>query len=134
MSRKTLPIFALTACLGLSACGGDTTTKSSRAPVTSSTDKPAQARTTVGSKNHKVALKNQMFIPARLTIKAGDTVTWKWHENFILHNVTSIGKPSFKSSGELINVDTHKVTFKKPGVYRYHCEIHKHMYGVIIVK
>jgi plastocyanin len=80
-----------------------------------------------------VAYQNISIKPARITVKAGSTVKWT---NFdaTLHNVTFTSGPVKSSSPALNKGSTYKVTFAKPGVYRYICTFHPGlMIGTITV-
>jgi hypothetical protein len=70
-----------------------------------------------------VAYQNISIKPAHITVKADSTVKWA---NFdaTLHNVTITSGPIKSSSPALNKGSTYKVTFTKPGVYRYVCTFH----------
>ncbi len=46
----------------------------------------------------QVVLKDISFKPETLAVSKGTTVTWKWDDGDVPHNVTSRGKARFKSS------------------------------------
>lgn len=78
-----------------------------------------------------VVIKDDAFAPARLTISAGQTVTFV-NEDDDAHTVTSTDG-AFDSKG----LDTNGVwrhTFAKSGTYTYFCELHPFMKGTIVVK
>ena len=80
-----------------------------------------------------VAYQNISIKPAHITVKAGSTVKWT---NFdaTLHNVAITSGPVKFSSPALNKGGTYKVTFAKPGVYRYLCTFHPGlMIGTITV-
>jgi plastocyanin len=88
------------------------------------------------------------FIPAKITIKSGETVQWK-NTSLMVHTVTCdsalaarlsdvalpAGAKPF-NSGYLKPGITFEHTFTVPGVYRYFCILHERndMVGEIIVK
>ena len=76
-----------------------------------------------------VEVKNIAFNPAKVTIKAGGTVAWKFDDGNIAHNVTGEG---FRSADVSSGVFTH--TFGKAGDYKYDCTIHSGMNGEVIVQ
>ncbi len=84
-----------------------------------------------------VSLHDIAFHPAKVTIRAGGTVTWTWHDADIdtEHNVTSkSGGLRFKSSTTRLT-GSYTVRFNKPGKYLYQCTIHPaSMQGEVIVK
>ena len=77
-----------------------------------------------------VTIDNFTFAPAQLTVKVGDTVTWKNHDD-IPHTVVSAGK--FKSKA-LDTDDSYSFTFTAAGDYTYFCSLHPHMTGTIKVE
>lgn len=78
-----------------------------------------------------VAIKNFMFTPMSLTVKAGTTVTWKNldGEPHLVASDTGLFR-----SGALDQNDSFKFTFDKPGVYRIFCGIHPNMKETITVQ
>jgi len=96
----------------------------------------------------KVSMKAFAFMPAKVTIKAGDTVTWTYDETpsdlgcespvFQLpgspatcpgHSATAVdkgadGKPLFDSGVHRANGFPYSFTFAKPGTYHYICVVH----------
>ena len=78
-----------------------------------------------------IDIKGFMFAPNVLTVPVGATVTWVNHDEET-HTVTStIG--AFGSSG-LMNNDTFRQTFAKPGTYEYLCRLHSYMKATLVVK
>ncbi len=96
---------------------------------------------------HNVTLEGIAFVPAALTIKACDTVTWEHNDGGVPHTVTSGDCPGdtctpdgiFDSSGgdpgnRLGQDDTFSHTFDDPGTFPYHCRVHvAGMQGTITV-
>jgi len=74
---------------------------------------------------------NFTFVPARLTVKAGTTVTWR-NEDDIPHTVTSVTQ-LFKSRA-LDTDDSFSFTFTKSGTYEYFCSLHPRMTATIVVE
>jgi plastocyanin len=77
-----------------------------------------------------ITIDNFTFSPARLTLKAGTTVTWK-NQDDIPHTVVSAG--TFKSKA-LDTDDSYSFTFTAAGDYTYFCSLHPHMTGTIKVE
>jgi plastocyanin len=75
-----------------------------------------------------VDVKNIAFNPATVSIKAGQTVAWKFEDN-VAHNVTGEG---FRSSDLTSGTFLH--TFSSAGVYKYLCTIHSGMNGEVDVR
>jgi len=74
---------------------------------------------------------NFTFVPARLTVKAGTTVTWR-NEDDIPHTITSAAR-LFKSKA-LDTDDSFSFTFTDPGTYEYFCSLHPRMTATIVVE
>lgn len=79
----------------------------------------------------EVVIKNFMFTPMALTIKAGSTVTWKNMDGEPHTVVNDAGK--FRSTA-LDQNDTYQFKFDKPGVYNVFCGIHPNMKETITVQ
>jgi plastocyanin len=79
----------------------------------------------------QIAIKNFMFSPSSLTIKAGTAVTWinKDEEPHTVVSDTGL----FRSAAVDTN-ETFAFKFDKPGTYRFVCSIHPQMVGTIVVE
>lgn len=80
------------------------------------------------------------FEPKELKIHSGDTVIFTQVDPYNIHNVMFEAVPNgadipMMSQEEMNEEDTWKVTFSKPGTYKYHCHPHYDMgmKGEIIV-
>jgi amicyanin len=71
------------------------------------------------------------FLPQRITVKAGTTVTWI-NEDDVPHTIVSSSKV-FKSRA-LDTADKFSFTFTTPGTYDYFCSVHPHMTGAVVVE
>jgi plastocyanin len=76
-------------------------------------------------------MKNFMFSPVPLTVKAGSTVTWT--------NLDDEPHTAVSDSGEFRSaaIDTNEsfsFKFDKPGTYHFTCSIHPRMTGTIVVR
>ncbi len=71
------------------------------------------------------------FLPQRITVKAGTTVTWI-NEDDVPHTIVSSSKV-FKSKA-LDTADKFSFTFTTPGTYDYFCSVHPHMTGAVVVE
>jgi amicyanin len=78
-----------------------------------------------------VTIDNFVFEPAKLTVKAGTTVTWTNHDD-IPHTVAAKDR-SFKSKA-MDSDESYSFTFTTPGQYDYFCSLHPHMTGTIVVE
>jgi plastocyanin len=79
----------------------------------------------------KVVIKDFMFNPTLLTVKAGSTVTWTNMDDEP-HAVTS-DTGLFKSGGMDTN-ESFSYKFGKAGTYHFTCSIHPRMVGTIVVQ
>jgi plastocyanin len=79
----------------------------------------------------EVKIDNFTFVPQRLTVKAGTTVTWV-NEDDIPHAVAATGK-EFRSK-VLDTDDKFSFTFTTAGSFEYFCSLHPHMTGTIVVE
>jgi plastocyanin len=81
-----------------------------------------------------VTIDNYMFMPQTLTIPVGGSITWVNHDSDIHSVAADDGSPvMFKSPG-LDTDDKFTFTFTKAGTYLYHCTLHPHMIGKIVVQ
>jgi plastocyanin len=81
--------------------------------------------------NTEVQIDQFAFVPQRITVKAGATVTWI-NEDDAPHTVASSDK-LFKSKA-LDTGDKFSFTFTTPGTYAYFCSVHPHMTGAVAVE
>ena len=87
--------------------------------------------TAVRAEDATAKIDNFTFVPARLTVKAGTTVTWR-NEDDIPHTVTSVTQ-LFKSRA-LDTDDSFSFTFTESGTYEYFCSLHPRMTATIVVE
>ena len=78
-----------------------------------------------------VVIKNFMFSPMAITVKAGSTVTWK---NLDGEPHTVVNDAGMFRSAALDQNDTFQYKFDKPGVYKIFCGIHPNMRETITVQ
>ena len=79
----------------------------------------------------QIVIKDFMFTPTSVTIKAGATVTWA-NKDDEPHTVVS--DTGLFRSGAMDTDDTYKFTFDKPGTYHFTCSIHPRMVGTVVVE
>ena len=77
-----------------------------------------------------VVIDNFAFVPATVTIAAGEAVTWTNHDD-TPHQVLASDK-SFRSPG-LDTGEHYRLVFAKTGTYGYYCSLHPYMVGTVIV-
>jgi len=71
------------------------------------------------------------FQPASLKIRVGDVVVWK-NASDAPHTVTS-NTGVFNTKGFLMHGQKFTRTFSLGGTFKYHCNVHPYMHGMIIV-
>src|SRR2546426_10880532 len=76
-----------------------------------------------------VTLRNVAFNPARVSVRAGQTVLWRWADGEVPHNV-DFGSAT---SGDPTTSGTFRRTFPAPGSFPYRCDIHDGMKGTVVV-
>ena len=80
-----------------------------------------------------VKLQDIDISPSTVRVAKGGTVEWRFLDARAAHNVTSRGRPRFRSSSTKRS-GTHRVAFRKAGTYRYVCTIHPNMRGKVVVR
>lgn len=79
-----------------------------------------------------VVLRDIAFKPAKVRVEAGDTVTWRFDDKGIPHDVTA-EDDSFES--ETMDSGTFRHRFDKAGTYAYICSLHPvQMKGTVEVR
>jgi len=127
---KLLALILACLALGLAACGGDD--DDGGGDGGNASEQPA------GGGGTEVALENVQFDPKDVTVKAGETITFKNNES-IPHDVHKTSGPGddFASgpSGGMQEGDTFELKLDQPGKYEYVCDVHAPgMAGTITVK
>ncbi len=79
----------------------------------------------------QVRQKDFAFAPANIIVDLGTTVTWT-NRDGVGHTVTSDGGGELRS--QMLNQnETFSYTFDEPRLYRYYCEPHPYMKGLVTV-
>jgi plastocyanin len=82
-------------------------------------------------KSHTVRIEGMKFVPERLEVAPGDTVTWV-NKDFVPHTVTA---PKRKiESGDLQQNKSWKYKVGRKGEIDYICRLHPVMHGTLVVK
>ncbi|MFI6870105.1 plastocyanin/azurin family copper-binding protein [Nocardia sp. NPDC050406] len=129
--RVMVTAFAVVGALGVVGCGSDGGTSESGASstgATSVTTSGVAAASTV-----TVTVDDMKFSPAAVTVKAGDTVTWKF-EDKAPHSVQGIGDAAMGINSPIFTTGEWSHTFTVPGTYRYLCPLHPEMKGTVTVQ
>jgi nitrite reductase (NO-forming)/hydroxylamine reductase len=121
MTRRYLFPVLVVAVLILSACGSP-----------EATDTPPPAPGVAGVTEATVTIADQAFQLHTVVVATGATVTWV-NNDAVAHTVTSNDEAWFHS-GQIAAGQEFLHEFDKPGTFRYHCENHSDMEGVIIVQ
>jgi plastocyanin len=79
----------------------------------------------------RIVVKNFMFQPMSLTVKAGSTVTWT---NVDEEPHTVVSSSGLFRSNALDTKDSFSFKFDKVGTYSFVCSIHPQMVGTIVVQ
>ncbi len=85
---------------------------------------PVRAGTTT------VSIRNNDFVPQRITIRAGDTVTWT-NEDYVPHDAFATDE-SWQTS-MLDTGESGSITFQGVGTIPYVCSLHLFMRGEVVV-
>jgi plastocyanin len=134
MTRVRLALLTCLCLFVLAACGtGDSDQVASNSPDASSAGtKPRTTAAPHESHNDDAAaatvhLRDNLFDPAKVEIKAGESVEWHW-EGKSVHNVHG---PDFTS--KLQGEGTFDHTFAKAGTFDYRCDVHPEMKASVVV-
>ncbi|MBL1075105.1 cupredoxin family copper-binding protein [Nocardia sp. 2] len=132
-ARALLLVTVVAGALAVGGCGADdskpTSTTTSAATSTSAgeTSGPRTPATVT------VQVTDMKFSPANITVKAGDTVTWKFDDK-APHAVQGIGDVAMGINSPIFHKGEWSYTFTSPGTYRYLCPLHPDMKGTVTVE
>ena len=73
------------------------------------------ARRCGGGPRHGPRRRHRLHAARRSRVERGERVTWRFREQYVTHNVHSVGKRRFKSSRDLKVGDRFAVTFRRRG-------------------
>jgi plastocyanin len=127
------------AVLSLASCGSSGSTEETQAEEPAATAEPAETETEApppsgeGEKlerSVKVEISNFTYNPDPVRVQAGGKVTWL-NQDSVSHTATA-DDGSF-DTGTIDEGKLKSETFKQPGTFTYHCEIHPQMHGTIEV-
>ena len=119
-----VPAAVAVAALVLAGCGGSSAD-------TSTPDRSASEPVETPSAPGTVAMKGLEFLPDRLTVAVGETVTWT-NEESLDHNVVARKGARFRSRA-FGRGGTYTFTPERPGTIDYVCTLHPGMEGRIVV-
>ena len=123
----------------LAACGGDSGSETTGEPAPSTeaetesepqSGENAPAPSGEAVRSEKVVISGFQYDPETVTIQAGGKVTWQ-NQDSTEHTAT-LDDGSF-TTGDLAEGKLKSESFKTPGTFTYHCEIHPQMKGTVEV-
>jgi len=114
----TLGLFLGVALWALAGCG----------PSMSGVGKPTTPSVAPTSGGATVVIKDFAFTPPTVTIKVGETVTWR-NEDGVPHDATA---DSF-TSGSISSGESYTRKFDKAGTYTYVCKVHPSMAAAMVI-
>lgn len=79
-----------------------------------------------------VSIASFKFVPATISIKAGESVTWKNNEAGVPHSIV-LDNGDYKSA-VIFSGEEEARRFPVAGTFSYYCGIHPTMKGVVVVK
>jgi plastocyanin len=145
-SKPLLAAALVALSLGLVSCGGSgsdsssgeaETTQSSEEGGDSGANGPGGVETGsepapsgAAAKSEKVQIVEFTYEPDPVVVQAGGKVIWQ-NEDTAPHTATA-DDGSF-DTGTIENGKLGSATFKEPGTFTYHCEIHPTMHGTVEV-
>lgn len=100
-------------------------------PTQSQKSSNSAANTAKPSAKNAVTIRNFAFSPAKITIKAGQSVIWT-NEDSVGHSATA--DDNSWDTGVLPQGQSKSITFAKAGTYTYHCSVHPNMKAEVIVQ
>jgi len=74
--------------------------------------------------SNSVAVLDDRFEPAAMTVSVGDTVNWVWDPGAGAHNIVPDADAPGSSGPPTAYPKFLSFRFMVPGVYRYHCQVH----------
>ena len=80
----------------------------------------------------EVRIEGYRFLPAEISIQAGDSVRWVNDEKRTSHSVVFPAEGGLESE-RMFPQESWQRRFEKPGRYDYHCGPHPEMKGVVVV-
>jgi plastocyanin len=133
MKLKAFFVSALLlTAFALAACGSSSDTSSETEAEPTATTAPAEAPAVGGAleRSVKVEIASFEYSPDPVRVEAGGKVIWQ-NEDSVAHTATA-DDGSF-DTGEIEEGKLKSESFKQPGTFTYHCEIHPQMHGTIEV-
>lgn len=146
MSRRLLPLIALSAVLSFAGCAGGNTAATGAAgspePAVSTPASSPAASTDTGTGSGacapsteagtvQAAMTGNAFSPSAIQAKVGDVIAWT-NGDGVPHTATLKDDPACTTEN-LAKGETGALTFGAAGTYPFFCKIHTDMTGTIEV-
>ncbi|MGV9409096.1 cupredoxin domain-containing protein [Nocardia sp. NPDC003693] len=131
--RALFLVTVLSGALALGGCGSDKSDSPTTSTPATSTSGAADTSGPRPAASVTVTVDDMKFSPANLTVKAGDTVLWKFADK-APHAVQGIGDVALGINSPIIRTGEWSYTFTSPGTYRYLCPLHPDMKGTVTVE
>ncbi|HJR66033.1 MAG TPA: cupredoxin family copper-binding protein [Gemmatimonadaceae bacterium] len=80
---------------------------------------------------HVVKITGFEFVPPRITVAVGDTLTW-WNDDIVPHTATAIA--GAWDSGTIAAKGRATVVIRAPGRVDYQCALHPSMKGLVVAE
>lgn len=90
-----------------------------------------EAEVSNSDEKNLVKITNFAFNPKSITIKAGESITWK-NSDLVGHSATA--DDNSWDTGVFSQNESQTVTFEESGTFSYHCSPHPFMKGVVVVE
>ncbi|MTE11635.1 plastocyanin/azurin family copper-binding protein [Nocardia aurantiaca] len=133
-SRALLLVAVVAGALAAGGCSSDhSNTAATGTSAPAATSSAAASTGPVAPAAVTIEVKDMAFSPADVTVKAGDTVTWKF-EDKAPHAVQGIGDVALGINSPIIHKGEWSHTFTTAGTYRYLCPLHPDMKGTVTVQ
>jgi nitrite reductase (NO-forming)/hydroxylamine reductase len=112
MNKTSLAVLLFAATVALAGCG------------------PGAAAEVAGVTRATVTIVDLAFLPHTLIVATGAAVTWQ-NDDTVVHTITCA--EGWFDSGQLAAGESFDYQFDKPGTFRYQCDNHPNMEGLVIV-
>ncbi|WP_227984228.1 cupredoxin domain-containing protein [Nocardia spumae] len=131
--RLALIVAALATAGLVAGCGSGTTGSTPSTTTVAPSTTVAATPTATQPAAVTVDVHKMKFSPENITVKVGDTVTWKFSDK-VPHAVQGIGDSAMGINSPIISDGEWSHTFTVAGTYRYLCPLHPEMRGTVTVR
>ncbi|HSB54502.1 MAG TPA: plastocyanin/azurin family copper-binding protein, partial [Gemmatimonadales bacterium] len=110
--------------------GAGTGTQTASATASELAGSPAVTFTTTAATT-VIRVANNVFLPATVTIQAGDSVAWQWQTGSVAHNLTFAAAPGSPANEPDRSAGAVWRSFPAAGTFTYQCANHAGMTGTV---